>query len=75
MVFVKGFCILQSTGSTLDVLLPFVVKHAVKANIREEIANLPADTLVRVMANTRNRFIHCMDNGGHHLPEVIFKTV
>ena len=35
-----------------------------KANIQEEIANIPADTLVRVMANARNRFILCMDNGG-----------
>ena len=42
-----------------------------QANIREEIANIPADTLV----NTKNRFIQCMDNGGRHLPDVIFKTV
>ena len=42
---------------------------------REEIANIPADTLVRVMANTRNRFIQYMDNGGCHLPDVIFKTM
>ena len=43
-----------------------------KANIREEIVNIPADTLVRVMANTINRFIQCKDNGGRHLPDVIF---
>ena len=72
---VKGFSVLQSMGSTFDVSLPFVVKHDLKANIREEIANIPADTLVRVMANTRNRFIQCMDNGGRHLLDVIFKTV
>ena len=36
---------------------------------------LPADTLVRVMANTRNRYMQCMDNGGRHLPDMIFKTV
>ena len=46
-----------------------------KANIREEIGNIPADTLVRVMANTRNRYMQCMDNGGRHLPDMIFKTV
>lgn len=46
-----------------------------KANIREEIANLPADTLVRVIANTRNRYMQCKDNGGRHLPDMIFKTV
>ena len=63
-----------TTGSTLDVSLPFVVKHDLKANIREEIANIPADTLVMVMENTRNRFIQCMDNGGRHLPDMIFKT-
>jgi len=28
-----------------------------------------------IKANTRNRFIQCMDNGGRHLPDVIFKTV
>ena len=27
------------------------------------------------MANTRNGFIQCMDNGRRHLPDVIFKTV
>ena len=41
----------------------------------EKIVNIPADMLVRVMANTRNWFIQCMDNGGRHLPDVIFKTV
>ena len=64
--FVKGFSVLQSTGSTLDISLPFVVKHDLKANIREEIAVIPADTLVRVVANT---------SGGRHLPDLIFKTV
>ena len=46
-----------------------------KANIREEIADIPVDTLLRVTANTRNQFIQCMDNGARHLPDVIFKTV
>ena len=73
--FVKGFSVLQSTGSTLDVSLHFEVKHDLKTNIREEIANIPADTLVRVMENTRNKFIQCMDNGGRHLPDVIFRSV
>ena len=62
--FVKGFSVLQSTCSTLDVSLPFVVKYDLKTNIREEIANITADTLVRVMENTTNRFIQCIDNGG-----------
>ena len=51
------------------------MKHDLKANIREEIANIPADTRMRVIANTRNRFIQCMNNGARHLPDVIFKTV
>ena len=64
------------TGSThVDLSIPFVGKHELKANIREEIANIPADTLVRVMANIRNRFIQSMDKGERHLPDVIFKTV
>ena len=62
-------------GSTFDVSIPFEVKQDLKANIREEIANIPADTLVRVMANTRNRFIQCMGNGGRQVPDVICKTV
>ena len=56
--FIKGFSVLQSTGCTLDVSLPFVMKHDLKANIGEKISNIPAETLVRVMENTRNRFIH-----------------
>ena len=44
-------------------------------NIREEIPYIPADTLVGVMANTRNWFIQSMDNGGRNLPDLIFKTV
>ena len=51
------------------------MKHDLKANIQEEIANIPADKLVRVMASPRNRFIQCMDNGRRHLPDVMFKTV
>ena len=46
-----------------------------KANIWEEIVKVPADTLVRFLANTKNRFIQCMDNGERHLPDVIFQTV
>ena len=33
------------------------MKHVLKANIREEITNIPANMLVKVMANIRNRFI------------------
>ena len=46
-----------------------------KDNIREEIANIPSDMLVRVMENTRNRYMKCIDNEGRHLPDMIFKTV
>ena len=44
-----------------------------KTNIQEEIANIAA-TLAGVMTNTRNRFTQCMENGGRHLSDVIFKT-
>ena len=46
-----------------------------KDNIRQEIANIPGDMLVRVIENTRNRYMKCIDNEGGHLPDMIFKTV
>ena len=46
-----------------------------KTNIREEVANIPVDMLERVMRNTRNRFVQCIDNGGRHLADMIFKTM
>ena len=46
-----------------------------KANIQNEIAKIPVDTLVRVMANTQKRYVQCMDNGGRHLPDTIFKSM
>nr|ADD24484.1 Transposable element Tc3 transposase [Lepeophtheirus salmonis] len=46
-----------------------------KANIREEIAKIPAITLARVLANTRNRFVQCIDNGGRQLSDMIVKTI
>ena len=45
-----------------------------KTNIQEEIANIAPAMLAGVMTNTRNRFTQCMENAGHHLPDVIFKT-
>ena len=45
-----------------------------KTNIQEEIANIAPAMLVGVMANARNRFTQCMENGGRHLPDVIFRT-
>ena len=46
-----------------------------KDNIRQEIANIPGVILVRVIENTRNRYMKCIDNEGGHLPDMIFKTV
>lgn len=46
-----------------------------KDNIREEVANIPVDMLERVMRNTRNRFVQCIDNGGRHLADMMFKTM
>ena len=42
--------------------------------IQEEIANIAPAMLAGVMTNARNRFTQCMENGGRHLPDVIFKT-
>ena len=49
--------------------------QALKTNIQEEIANITPAMLARVMTNARNRFTQCMENGGRHLPDLIFKTV
>ena len=46
-----------------------------KANIRAEIANISNDMLEKIMANARSRLTQCIDNGGRHLPDMIFKTV
>lgn len=46
-----------------------------KANIQEETANIPIAMLERVMRNARIRFVQCIDNGGRHLSDMIFKTV
>ena len=45
-----------------------------KTNIQEEIANITPAMLARVMTNARNRFTQCVENGGRHLPDLIFKT-
>lgn len=46
-----------------------------KTNIQEEIANIMLAMLARVMTNARNRFTQCMENGGRHLSDLIFKTI
>ena len=46
-----------------------------KTNIQEEIANITPAMLARVMTNARNRFTQCMENGGRHLSDLIFKTM
>jgi len=46
-----------------------------KTNIQEEIANITPAMLARVMTNARNRFTQCMENGGCHLSDLIFKTM
>lgn len=46
-----------------------------KTNICAEIANIPTDMLVRVMLNSRNRYLQCIDNGRCHLRDMIFKNM
>jgi len=46
-----------------------------KNRIRAETANILVDMLERVGQNFRIRLNQCIDNGGHHLQDLIFKTV
>ena len=46
-----------------------------KDNIRRAITDIPVDMLERVEGNFMNRVAQCIDNGGSHLADVIFKTV
>ena len=46
-----------------------------KNNIRNAIADIPVSMLERVEENFKKRVSQCIDNGGHHLSDVIFKTV
>jgi hypothetical protein len=46
-----------------------------KRNIQQETANIPINMLERVMRNSRIWFNRCIDNGGRHLPDMIFKTM
>ena len=43
--------------------------------IRTEIANIPLNMLERVDQSFRNRLNQCIDNGGGHLRDIVFKTV
>lgn len=52
---------------------PRTLDH-LKNNIRQAIANIPIDMLERVEQNFRVRLTQCIDNNGHHLADVIFKT-
>jgi hypothetical protein len=45
-----------------------------KRNIQEETVNIPIKMMERVMRNSRIRFNRCIDNGGRHLNDMIFKT-
>ena len=44
-----------------------------KNNIRRAITDIPVDMLERVEENFKNRLAQCIDNGGNHLADVIFK--
>ena len=43
--------------------------------IRTEIADIPIQMLERVDQGFINRLQQCIDNGGGHLQDLIFKTV
>ena len=43
--------------------------------IRTETANIPLNMLERVDQSVRKRLYQCIDNGGGHLKDIVFKTV
>ena len=45
-----------------------------KPSIRREIAAISEDMLQRVMLNFNERLRKCLQAGGRHLDEIIFKT-
>ena len=52
---------------------PSTLEH-LKAAITEEINAIPHNMLERVMINFRERLQNCIDIGGRHLSDTIFKT-
>ena len=52
---------------------PSTLEH-LKAAITEEINAIPHNMLERVMVNFRERLQNCIDIGGRHLGDTIFKT-
>ena len=49
--------------------------QALKDAIRLEADRIPHDMLDRVMRNIRIRLKQCIDNNGHHLQDILFKTM
>ncbi|KAL0868271.1 hypothetical protein ABMA27_007802 [Loxostege sticticalis] len=47
---------------------------ALKENIRQEITNISQEVLRQVMQNVINRAQMCINSGGHHLKDIIFKS-
>lgn len=41
--------------------------------IRQEVAAIPREVTRRTMDNFRERLRECLNNGGHHLSDIIFK--
>ena len=49
--------------------------QALKDAISLEVGHIPHDMLDRVMRNMRIRLKQCFDNNGHHLQDILFKTM
>ena len=49
--------------------------QALKDAIRLEAARIPHDMLDTVMRNITIRLQQCTDNNGHHLQDILFKTM
>ncbi|PNF42023.1 hypothetical protein B7P43_G12304 [Cryptotermes secundus] len=48
--------------------------QALKEAITQAVAAIPLEMTRRTMDNFRERLLQCVNNGGRHLPEIIFKT-
>jgi len=48
--------------------------EALKVAIRQEVAAITPEMILKVMDNYRQRLHQCINIQGHHLSDVLFKT-
>lgn len=64
---------LHTSRTSMTVLREHIPERIISTRGIEEIANI-TPMLAKVIANSTNRFTHCMKNEGRYLPDLIFKT-